>query len=442
MSNLNSPLEDDPDRESLERSGAEMMDLLGRLWPIHRSITGPGIRETLDILAASVGGLVVTKIPTGTKVLDWIVPEEWDCRAAFIETPDGRRICDASTNNLHVVGFSTAVDSWLTLDELQAHLYSLPQQPDAIPYVTSYYERNWGFCLEQRMRDNLPAGNYRAFVDSTHSAGSLDFAQLVLPGRSEDEILFSTYCCHPSMANNELSGPVLAVALIQWLMRQSDRRLTYRFVFGPEMIGSAAVVETHRQALQSRVKAAFNLTCVGDERAWSFLPSRWGQSYADRIARHVLRHVVGDYQSYSWSDRGSDESMYCAPGIDIPMVSIMRSKYGEYPEYHTSLDLPATVVTARGLAESLCLYRKLVEVLESDCKPRSMVLGEPQLGRRGLYPQISMKGSTVAVRDMLDLISYADGEMSLLEIAERCDRPLWAYTSDLEALVAAGVLER
>lgn len=416
--------------------------MLNRLWPINRSLAGPGIRETLEIVGAAVGGLDISGAPTGSRVLDWTVPDEWHPREAFIEAPDGRRFCHLAVNNLHVVGYSTAVDAQLPLEELEPHLYSLPDQPDAIPYVTSYYERKWGFCLTQRERDELQSGSYRVHIDADHVAGSLDYGQLVLPGRSEQEILFSTYCCHPSMANNELSGPVLAVALAQWLSRQPDRRLTYRFVFAPEMIGAAAVLEANRAHLQRNVLAAFNLTCVGDERAWSFLPSRHGDTYADRVATHVLRHVVGEYDAYTWSDRGSDESMYCAPGIDIPMVSIMRSKYGTYPEYHTSLDVPGRVVTARGLAESLCVHRTLVEVLEADCTPRSTVLGEPQLGPRGLYPQTSIKGSTASVKDMLNLISYADGKASLLDIANLCNRPAWVFLADLEALVSAGVLER
>jgi aminopeptidase-like protein len=437
-----SPLDDHPDRPALETAGARMLALLERLWPIHRSLAGPGIRETLAILGSSLDGFTVSGVPSGSRALDWIVPDEWHLRSAFLEAPDGRRLCDVAENTLHVVGYSTAVDARLSLAELQPHLYSLPDQPDAIPYVTSYYERKWGFCVSHHERESLPEGTYRAHIDATHVAGSLDYGQLVLPGRSADEILFSTYCCHPAMANNELSGPVLAVALAEWLATRPDRRFTYRFLFVPEMIGSAAVLETHREHLRARVRAAFNLTCVGDERAWSFLPSRLGDAYADRIARHVLRHAVGRHDAYAWHDRGSDESMYGAPGIDVPMVSIMRSKYGTYPEYHTSLDVPGRVVTARGLAESLCVHRTLVEALEHDCTPRALVLGEPQLGRRGLYPQTSIKGSTAPVKDLLDLVSHADGRTSLLDIADRCDRPLWTFLPHLEALVAAGVLER
>lgn len=442
MAALLSTLGSHPDRAEMERSGAHMMSMIDTLWPINRSLAGPGIRQTLDILGEPLGGLAISKVASGATVLDWTVPDEWHPRAAFIETPTGERICDLAENNLHLVGYSVGIDTRMPLAELQSHLYSLPDQPDAIPYVTSYYERKWGFCLTHRQRADLRDGMYRVLIDASHVAGTLDYGELVLPGRSAQEILFSTYCCHPSMANNELSGPVLAVALARWLMNRPDRRLTYRFVFGPEMIGAAAFLDAQRMHLQSRVLAAFNLTCVGDERAWSLLPSRWGDTYADRVARHVLRHAVGAYRTYSWRDRGSDESMYCAPGIDIPMVSIMRSKYGEYPEYHTSLDRPGGVVTARGLAESLCVYRTLIEALESDCRPRALVLGEPQLGRRGLYPNTSMKGSTASVRDMLDLISHADGQTRLLDIADRCEQPMWTYLADLDALVSKGVLAR
>lgn len=432
----------DAPQEALIADGEAMLAMLSRLWPIHRSLAGPGFRETLAILGADLPGFTVGGVATGATVLDWIVPEEWHPRRAFIVAPDGRRLCDSADNNLHLVAYSTPVDAAMTLADLQPHLHSLPGQPDAIPYVTSYYERKWGFCLSQRQRDALPEGTYRVFIDAAHVAGELNHGEVVLPGRSEEEVLFSTYCCHPAMANNELSGPVVAAALARWIAARQDRRHTYRFLFVPEMIGSAAVLERRRDHLRRRVVAAFNLTCVGDERAWSFLPSRLGDAYADRIARHVLHHAVGPHDVYSWGDRGSDESMYGAPGIDIPMVSIMRSKYGTYPEYHTSLDLPGSVVTARGLAESLAVHRTLVEALECDCRPRALVLGEPQLGRRGLYPQTSIKGSTAPVKDLLDLISHADGATSLLEIADRCRRPMWAFVPHLERLVAAGVLER
>lgn len=429
-------------RPVADEAGEQLLALLQRLWPIQRSLTGRGLRETLRILGEGFGNFTLSNVATGQRVLDWVVPDEWTLRSAFIETPSGQRLCDVADNSLHLVGYSIPIDARLSLDDLQPHLHSLPDQPDAIPYVTSYYARNWGFCLTQAQRDQLAPGTYRVHIDASHAPGRLDWGQLVLPGETAEEVLFSTYCCHPGMANNELSGPVLAVALARWLASRPRRRRTYRFVFGPEMIGAAAVLETHLAHFQKHVAAAFNLTCVGDERTWSFLPSRWGDTYADRIARHVLRHSVGRYDCYTWRDRGSDESMYCAPGVDLPMVSIMRSKYGTYPEYHTSLDVPGRVVTARGLAESLAVYQSLVECLESDCTPRALVLGEPQLGRRGLYPPLSFKGSSAPVRDRLDFISYSDGKTRLVDIADRCDRPMWSLLPELELLTAAGVLAR
>ena len=247
------PLRRLSDPVALERVGEPMMAMIENLWPINRSLAGPGIRETLRIIGARLDGLTVAKVPTGSKVLDWTVPDEWHPKSAFIETPDGERICELASNNLHLVGYSVGVDQRMTLSELQPHLYSLPDQPDAIPYVTSYYERKWGFCLTHRQREDLKEGMYRVHIDASHRPGFLEYGELVIPGESDDEILFSTYCCHPSMANNELSGPVLAVALADWLIGRTGRRLTYRFVFGPEMIGAAAILEAQREKLKARV---------------------------------------------------------------------------------------------------------------------------------------------------------------------------------------------
>lgn len=400
--------------------GEAMLAFMSELWPINRSITGDGIRETFRRIKTYLPELQLHEIPSGTKALDWVVPDEWELNEAWLEDPDGIRIADSAVHNIQVVGYSEGVDISLSLEDLQPHLFSLPEQPNAIPYVTSYYKRQWGFCISQEVRDNLKPGIYKAYIKAKHFKGNLSLADWVLPGETTDEILFSTYCCHPSMANNELSGPVVATFLAQWLRTQPNRKYTYRFVFIPEMIGSACYLEYHRTTLQERVKAAFNLTCVGDDRAWSFLPSRKNNTYSEQIARHVLQHRVSDYISYHWNDRGSDESMFAAPGIDIPMVSVMRTKYGVYPEYHTSLDTMGGVVTAEGLFASLQCHQDIITVIEVNCKPKTIVLGEPQLGPRGLYPQTSVKGSTASVKDMLNLISYADGETSLLDIATKC----------------------
>lgn len=420
--------------------GMAMLALAQRLWPFNRSISGAGLRATLAVIAEFLPGLRPIEVPSGSRALDWIVPEEWRIGEAWLAAPDGRRVADIQANNLHVVGYSTAVDRRLTLDALQPHLHSLPQQPDAIPYVTSYYHRDWGFCLADSVRRRLPAGEYHAYIDASHFAGAITLAELRLSGASAREILFSTYCCHPSLANNELSGPVLLTFLARWIASQ-PRRYSYRFVFLPEMIGSLAYLETHLDELRERVCAGFNVSCVGDERAWSMLPSRAGDTYADRLVEHVLRHIAGEYRRHHWRERGSDESNYCAPGVDLPVASLMRSKYGCYPEYHTSLDRLGTVVTATGLGQSLAAYQRLVETIEGDGWPRCRVLGEPQLGRRGLYPPLGTRERVSTVRRMLDLLSYSDGQTRLLDIANACDLPLWELLPVVDRLRSEALLD-
>lgn len=422
--------------------GKSMIDLMNRLWPINRSITGKGIRETLRLIQEHyLPELNIHEYPSGSKALDWVIPDEWEINSGWLEDADGNRIADFSENNLHVIGYSEAVDAELTLEELQSHLYSLPEQPDAIPYVTSYYKRQWGFCLSDQVRSQLKPGRYKAFIDAKHSKGSLTLADWVLPGETDTEILFSTYCCHPSMANNELSGPIVATFLAKWLTQLPNRRYTYRFVFIPEMIGSATYLEHHREHLTQKVIAAFNLTCVGDNRDWSFLPSRKPNTYSEQVAKHVLKYFAKSYTSYSWNDRGSDESMFSAPGIDLPMVSVMRTKYGVYPEYHTSLDTIGRVVTEEGLLGSLTCHQEIIFALENNCIPTTLVLGEPQLGPRGLYPQTSVKGSTLPVKDMLNLISYADGETHLIQIAEQCHCAVSTLIPIVEKLTSHGILK-
>ena len=418
-----------------------MHALARRLWPINRSISGPGLRETLNILREHLPEMRLIEVPSGSQVLDWIVPDEWEIREAWLEGPDGDRIVDFADNNLHVVGYSEAVDRRMALDELQDHLHSLPDQPDAIPYVTSYYNRTWGFCLSENQRRGLKQGTYRARIDARHFEGSITLGELIIPGESEQEVLLSTYCCHPSMANNELSGPCLTTFLADWIQSLPERKYTYRIVFVPEMIGSIAYLQHNMEAMKARTIAGFNITCVGDERGWSYLPSRQGATLADRVARHVLSQFADEFTRYTWFDRGSDESNYCAPRIDLPVATVMRSKYGEYPEYHTSLDDLEHVVTPKGLGDSFSVYCRIIEAIEFNCYPIAKVLGEPQLGRRGLYPSLSKKGSTLQVRPMLDLLSMADGRHSLLEIAEQSGHSVWELAEMLRTLVKAVLLE-
>lgn len=419
---------------SNQHIGEQMHALARQLWPINRSLTGDGVRQTLAWLRDQhLPGLTLHEVPSGTAAFDWTVPPEWQVREAYIVTPTGRRICDFSVNNLHLVGYSVPVRQTLSLDELQAHLYSLPDQPEAIPYVTSYYARRWGFCLRHDQRARLEPGDYQVVVDSTLFDGSLSYGELLIPGDTPQEVLLSTYVCHPSMANNELSGPCVATFLGRWLAALPRRRLSYRIVFIPETIGSLVYLSRHLATLKQNVVAGFIVNCVGDERAYSFLPSRRDGTLSDLAARHVLKWLAPGYKTYGWSDRGSDERQYCAPGIDLPIASVMRSKYAEYPEYHTSLDDLEHVVTPAGLAGGYEALRRTIEAIERDCRPRCTVLGEPQLGKRGLYPSVSTKDAQVPL--ILNLLGWADGDHSLFQIADRCGVPVWDLYGLLDQLL-------
>jgi len=405
--------------------GNKMHGLAEKLFPISRSLTGNGVRETLSILNEYIKDLVLFEVPSGTQVLDWVVPKEWSIVSGHILTPSGRKICDFNENNLHIVGYSIPVDDSISLVELDKHLYSLPDQPDAIPYVTSYYAERWGFCLPHKQRMLLEEGTYKVEIDSCLFDGHLTYGELIIKGDTDKEVLISTYVCHPSMANNELSGPVVVTYLAKWLQALQSRKYTYRIIFIPETIGSITYLSKNINQMQEKVIAGFNVSCVGDNRSYSYLPSRNGKTLSDKVAKHILKWIDPDYVAYSWSERGSDERQYCAPGVDLPIASIMRTKYGKYPEYHTSLDDLINVVTPDGLEGGYEALRLSIEAIENNCYPRVTVLGEPQLGKRRLYPTISTKNSASETRLLMNLITWSDGNHSLLEIAEKCNVPIW-----------------
>jgi aminopeptidase-like protein len=418
--------------------GEDMHVLATNLFPICRSLTGAGVRETLDALSQHVP-LTIHEVPSGTRAFDWTTPPEWNIRDAFLADEQGNRIIDFKKHNLHVVGYSTPVSKWMTLEELQPHLYSLEDQPDAIPYVTSYYKERWGFCLSHRQRQSLRPGRYHAVIDSTLRDGHLTYGEAFLPGRSSKEIFLATYVCHPSMANNELSGPVVASFVAKWLLSER-RRYSYRILFAAETIGSIVYLSRNLEEMKRNVIAGFNLSCIGDERCYSYVASRYSNTLADRVAANILGSRNGRQVRYSFLDRGSDERQYCSPGVDLPLVTLCRSKFAEYPEYHTSLD-DLSLVTPRGLEGGFEFVRDCVRALEENAYYQVTCLGEPQLGKRGLYPDLSTKQSTDIVRTMMNLIAYADGSNDLISISDRIGAPLSDLYPLVDNLTKAGLLE-
>ncbi len=424
--------------------GQEMYALAERLFPICRSITGPGFRETLRILEEITGPMATHRYATGTKAFDWTIPKEWVIRDAWIKNSRGEKIVDFKRNNLHVVGYSTPVHKKMSLEELQPYLHSLVEQPDAIPYLTSYYKERWGFCLSQKQRDALLPGEYEAYIDSDLKQGHVTLGEVVVEGETEEEILFSTYCCHPSMANNELSGPLLCSFLARHLKERGEKlRYTYRFLFLPETIGSIAYLSRFGERLKKNLKAGFVVTCVGDPGEFTYKLSRRGDCYADQVALHVLSQSDVPYQVVDFFPPGSDERQYCSLGFDLPVGSLMRSMFSKYPQYHTSLD-DLSFVTAAALGESLQMYARVVQALEKDGTYEvTSPYCEPQLGPRGLYPSLgSQKNNEQKIWDITALINFCDGENSLLQVGNRVNRPVWELAPVADELVSHDLLRR
>lgn len=423
--------------------GAWMHALLCRLYPICRSLAGPGNRETLRILGETMP-MQVTEVPSGTQVFDWVVPDEWTPRCGEITAPDGKKYAQFSDRNLHIVSHSEPVDMELDREALLEHVYSMPAHPDIVPYVTRYYQRGWGFCMTEREKSALPPGKYRARIDADLKPGALTYGEALLPGEDAREILISTYICHPSMANDNLSGIVAAVALYRALAAKPRRRFSYRFLFVPETIGSIAWLSDNRDAVKQRTVGGLVLSCVGDDGPYTWKESRLGSSFMDR----VMALSRGERLPFT-PVTGSDERQFCSPGFDLPVVMLSRSYPGTFTFYHTSADTPDTTpphALAATLAwlEDICITIELAGLRYRRTDP----YGEPMLSRRGLYHTLSRRKEADFDRNtdprsaMMWMMSFCDGQHDLLAIAERSQIAIEALAEAGEKALAAGLLDR
>ena len=393
-----------------------------KLFPITRSLTGKGVQKTLKIIQKEFPKLKIKKFKSGTKVFDWNIPEEWNVTDAYVIDKYNNRIIDFKKNNLHLVGYSIPIKKNITKKELFKNLYFLKNQPKAIPYITSYYKKRWGFCIsynEYKILNKRYSLNdkFKVVINSNlNKKGNLNYGELILKGKSKKEILISTYICHPSMANNELSGPIVSMGLINYFKNKKLNK-TLRFVFIPETIGSISYLSKNIKYLKENVIGGYNLSCIGDERQHSCMFSKYQNSPSDEAVIEAYKLLkIKNYKVYPFLKRGSDERQYNSPGIDLKISSIFRTKYGEYPEYHTSLD-NFNLVTLKGCVGGFNVARKSIEILLERIYPKCKIMCEPQMGKRGLYPTLSTKNENKLTRSYMDFLQYADGTNSLEKIS-------------------------
>jgi aminopeptidase-like protein len=427
------------DRALAGADGDWMYRFAASLYPICRSITGDGVRATLRAVGAHLP-LTIHEVPTGTAVLDWTVPREWNVRDAWIRGPGGEKIVDFAAHNLHLVSYSVPLRARMPLAELRPHLHSLPDRPDWIPYRTSYYDENWGFCLPHRQLEALPEGDYEVCIDAALTEGSLSYGECLVPGRTTDEVLLSAHVCHPSLANDNLSGIAVATRLAR-MVAEARPRYSYRFLFAPGTIGSITWLARNEDRL-GRIRHGLVLACVGDPGGFTYKCSRRGDAEIDQAVAHVLGrrpgHRVVDFTPY-----GYDERQFCSPGFDLPVGCLSRTPYAQYPEYHTSADDLELVGPAQ-LQESLEVCWEVVGVLEGNRRYRNLSpKGEPQLGRRGLYGQIGGRSDAEERQmAMLWVLNLSDGDHSLLQVADRAGLPFALVADVAGALEEAGLLSR
>ena len=416
-----------------------------RLYPICRSISGEGYQESLDIISEIIP-LEKIDFPSGTQCYDWTIPDEWNIRDAYITGPDGKRFARFKDNNLHLVGYSIPIDKTMKLDQLKKHLHTLKELPEAIPYVTSYYKKNWGFCISYNEYKNLKEGSYKVFIDSELKPGKLTIGTLTIPGKTNKEILLSTYLCHPSMAVNELSGPLVTAFLYKKLVKEKNFRHTIRFVFCPENIGAIAFLSKFGRELKNRLIAGYVINCVGHGDIYTYKKSRRGDTLADRAALNVLKNQKLPLDVIDFFPDGSDERQYCSPGFNFPVGLIMRTMYGKYKEYHTSLDNKG-IISFAAMKESINIYEDVIKTIQENTVYKNVILhGTPQFSKSSvpLYPN-TMDSNKYNKHDeelnmLLEIINYCDGDNDLLRIAEIRGYKMLDMINIRDNLIKAGYL--
>lgn len=419
----------------------QMEELFDELFPINRSLTGDGNRETLKVLSKCID-INFLEVPSGTDCFDWKVPPEWNIREAWIKDKEGNKIVDFSNLNLHILGYSEPFHGKMNLEELKKHIYTLPDQPDLVPYVTSYYKRRWAFCITHNQLMELKEQEYEVYIESSlNEAGSMTIGEAFIKGNTDDEVLFSTYLCHPSMANNELSGPLVTTMIYNELKKKKNLRYSYRFVFVPETIGSIAYLKLNGEHFINKLKAGFVVTCIGDNGNFTYKKSKRGNSLTDRAVELVLNQTEQFYTIHDFFPTGSDERQYCSPGFNLPVGSLMRTMYGKYKEYHTSGD-NKSFISFEKMQKSVEKYIDVIEVVEKNFTYiNKMPFCEPQLGKRGLYPTISTLDTAKEVSSMMWLLSLADGTMDLIDISKRSDMSFKILADIADRLIEKDLLE-
>jgi len=413
-----------------------------RLWPLNRSLTGNGNRETLKILS-ELADIKITEVPSGTECFDWTVPPEWNVNEAWIKDSKGNIIADFTINNLHLLGYSEKYSGNLNLKELKEHLYSLPEQPEVIPYLTSYYKKRWGFCLSHNQLNSLKEDTYKVLIDSESDPnGSMTIGEAILEGDSDEEILLSTYICHPSMANNELSGPLIASFIYKELKEKKNRRYTYRILYVPETIGSIYYLSKYGEHLKKKMAAGFVITCAGDKGNFTYKRSRSGNSVTDRASELILKETEKNFNIEDFFPTGSDERQYCSPGFNLPVGSLMRTRYGKYKEYHTSAD-NKEFISFRALEDTVYKYLEILDVIEKNITYiNKQPYCEPQLGKRGLYPTLgSQKDTAEFVNAVMWILNLSDGTNDIIEISNRSGMSFKTLFKAAEELLDKGLIE-